>query len=382
MKIATKAIHIGEEPRLNQRGYGDVVTPIHLASTFARRELDRPTGGYEYSRTGNATRDALETRLASLDDARHSVTFASGMAAETTLLLSVCSAGDHVVAFDDLYGGTRRLFDSVLAKFGVEFTYVDARDSENVHQAITDKTKLVWLETPTNPLMRMCDIREIADISREEGVITAVDNTFMSPYFQSPLSLGADVVVYSTTKYLGGHSDVVGGAVVLSDDDLHEKVRFNQNAVGAVPSPFDCFLVLRGIKTLPLRMEKHADNALRIATYLQDNDRVDQVYYPGLPSHPQHELAQKQMRGFGGMLSFELKGDIQAVREFMKKLRVFLLAESLGGVESLIEHPATMTHASIPRETREQVGIKDNLVRVSVGIEDIDDLIEDIERAL
>lgn len=382
MRIATKAIHVGEEPRLKQGGYGDVVTPIHLASTFARKELDKPTAGYEYSRTGNATRDVLEARLASLDDARYSVTFASGMAAETTLLLSVCSAGDHVVAFDDLYGGTRRLFDSVLTKFGLEFTYVDARDSENVRQAITNKTKLVWLETPTNPLMRMCDIREIAGISQEEGAITVVDNTFMSPYFQSPLSLGADVVVYSTTKYLGGHSDVVGGAVVLSDDDLHEKVKFNQNAVGAVPSPFDCFLVLRGIKTLPLRMEKHADNALRIATYLQDSDRVDQVYYPGLPSHPQYDLAQKQMRGFGGMLSFELKGDIQDVKEFLKRLRVFLLAESLGGVESLIEHPATMTHASIPKEVREQVGIKDNLVRVSVGIEDIDDLLEDIERAL
>jgi cystathionine gamma-lyase len=382
MKIATRAVHAGEEPRLDQGGYGDVVVPIHMASTFARKELDKPTAGYEYSRTGNATREALEKRLASLEGARYGVAFASGMAAEASLLLSTCRKNDHVVAFDDLYGGTRRLFDNVLNNFGIEFSYVDARDPLNVENAIRDNTRLIWLESPTNPLMRICDIREISQLAREKDMLTVVDNTFMSPYFQSPLELGADVAVYSTTKYLGGHSDVVGGAVVLSDTDTYEKVKFNQNAVGAVPSPFDCFLVLRGIKTLALRMEKHAENALQIAEYLEASSHVQRVYYPGLASHSQHQLATKQMRGFGGMLSFELNGDMKTVNEFLRKLELFLLAESLGGVESLVEHPASMTHASIPRAVREQTGITDSLLRISAGIEDIDDLIGDLERAL
>ncbi len=382
MKFATRAVHAGEEPRLDQGGYGDVVVPIHLSSTFARKELDRPTAGYEYSRTGNATRESLEKRLASLENARYGLAFASGMAAEATLLLSLCKKDDHVVAFNDLYGGTRRLFDNVLTDRGIEFSYVDARDTLNVKDAIKDNTRLVWLESPTNPLMHMCDIREISKLAHEKDVLTVVDNTFMSPYFQSPLELGADVVVYSTTKYLGGHSDVIGGAVVLSDTDTYEKVKFNQNAVGAVPSPFDCFLVLRGIKTLPLRMEKHAENALRIAEYLEASNRVERVYYPGLSSHSQHKLATKQMRGFGGMLSFKLNGDMNDVKKFLGKLELFLLAESLGGVESLIEHPASMTHASIPRPVRERLGITDSLLRISAGIEDIDDLIQDLKRAL
>ncbi|MFW9850755.1 MAG: trans-sulfuration enzyme family protein, partial [Candidatus Thorarchaeota archaeon] len=325
---------------------------------------------------------ALEKRLASLEDAKYCLTFSSGMAAETTLLLSICEAGDHVIAFDDLYGGTRRLFDSVLKKFGVEFSYVDARDPLNVEKTIRKNTKLIWLETPTNPLMRMCDIREIAKIGHKRDVDTVVDNTFMSPYFQSPLDLDADMVIHSTTKYLGGHSDVVGGAIMLSDADVYEKIRFNQNAVGAIPSPFDCFLVLRGTKTLALRMEKHAENALQIAKLLQDSGKIKRVYYPGLKTHPQHKLATKQMRGFGGMLSFELNGDFNDAKNFLEKLQLFYIAESLGGVESLIEHPASMTHASISQEVREQIGITDSLIRISVGIEDIEDLIEDLENAL
>ncbi len=382
LKIATRAIHVGEEPRLDEKESGDVVVPIHLASTFARKKVDTPTGGYEYSRTGNPTRDALEKRLASLEDAKYCLTFSSGMAAETTLLLSICEAGDHVIAFDDLYGGTRRLFDSVLTKFAVEFSYVDARDPLNVEQAIRKNTKLIWLETPTNPLMRMCDIREIARIGHEKDVNTVVDNTFMSPYFQSPLNLDADMVVHSTTKYLSGHSDVVGGAIMLSNSDVYEKIRFNQNAVGAIPSPFDCFLVLRGTKTLTLRMEKHAENALQIAKLLQDSGKIKRVYYPGLKTHPQHKLATKQMRGFGGMLSFELNGDFNDAKNFLERLQLFYIAESLGGVESLIEHPSSMTHASISQETRNQIGITDSLIRISAGIEDIEDLVEDLENAL
>ncbi len=381
MRFATKAIHVGEEPNLKPGGYGDVVVPIHLASTFARKKLDEPTAGYEYSRTGNVTRDALEKRLAALEGAQYALAFASGMAAEATLLLSILKQGDHVVAFDDLYGGTRRLFDSVLSKFGLRFTYVDARDSTNVERAINESTRLVWLETPTNPMMRLCDINEISNIAREKGLITVVDNTFMSPYFQSPLDLGADIVVHSTTKYLSGHSDVVGGAVVLSDTKTYDKIKFNQNAIGAVPSPFDCYLVLRGIKTLAVRMERHADNALKIAEFLQSHDKVRRVHYPGLDDHPQHDLAMKQMKGFGGMISFELDGDLNYVKDFLSRLKIFIVAESLGGVESLIEHPALMTHASIPRKTRESLGITDSLIRVSVGIEDVDDLIEDLRNA-
>ncbi len=382
MRIGTKVIHVGEEPNLKEGGYGDVVVPIHLSTTYARKKLDVPTAGYEYSRTGNVTRHALEKRLASLENARYALAFASGMAAETTLLLSLLQQGDHVVAFDDLYGGTRRLFNQVLTYFGVSFSYVDARNPQNVKDAMEKNTKLIWLETPTNPMMRLCDIEAIAKIAKEEDVLTVVDNTFMSPIFQSPMNLGADIVVHSTTKYLGGHSDVVGGAVIVSDDDIHERIKFNQNAVGAVPSPFDCYLVLRGSKTLAIRMREHERNALRIATFLEEHPSILNVHYPGLRSHPQYELARKQMTGFGGMLSIELAGDIKNARRFLEELQFFFLAESLGGVESLVEHPATMTHASIPLSEREFLGISDSLVRLSVGIEDVDDLIEDLDRAL
>jgi cystathionine gamma-lyase len=382
LRFATKAIHVGEEPNLREGGYGDVVVPIHLATTFARKEVDKPTGGYEYSRTGNPTRDALEKRLAALENAKFGLAFASGLAAEATLLLSLLKKGDHVVAFNDLYGGTRRLFSDVLSNFGLEFTYVDARKPENMEKAIKRNTRMIWLETPTNPLLRLCDIEAISEIGIRNDVVTVVDNTFMSPYFQNPLDLGADIVLHSTTKYLGGHSDVVGGAVMLSNEEYYGKIKFNQNAVGAVPSPFDCFLVLRGIKTLAVRMERHNYNAQKIAEFLESHPKVEKVYYPGLKSHPQHDLARRQMSGFGGVLSFELKADLAEVKAFLRRFKLFALAESLGGVESLIEHPALMTHASIPKREREKIGITDSLIRVSVGIEDVEDLIADLKQAL
>lgn len=382
MKFETKAIHVGEEPNLKPGGYGDVVTPIHTSVTYARKDPNTPTGGYEYSRTGNPTRHALEKRLAALENADYGLTFASGLAAESTLLLSLLKQGDHVIAFNDLYGGTRRLFDSVFSNFGIGFTYVDATDVTNVENAINSTTRMIWLETPTNPMMNMCDIKAVSSIAKDNGILAVVDNTFMSPYFQSPLDLGADLVLHSTTKYLGGHSDVVGGAIMVSDPDLHESIRFNQNAIGAVPSPFDCFLVLRGCKTLALRMERHNHNAHRIAEFLNDHPRVKHVNYPGLLQHPQHELAKRQMRGFGGMLSFELDSNLKEVQDFLSGLNLFAVAESLGGVESLIEHPASMTHASIPKDVREELGITDSLLRISVGVENVDDLIADFESQL
>lgn len=383
MGFDTQAIHAGEEPDFTGHPSGDVVIPIHLASTFARRDVDEPTGGFEYSRSGNPTRFALEKKLAAIENARYGLAFSSGLAAETTLCLSLLKAGDHVIAFDDLYGGTRRLFTRVfLEKFGIEFSYVDARDPEKVKSAIRKNTKLVWLESPTNPLMRLCDIHTIAGISRDSGALVVVDNTFASPYFQQPIGLGADVVVHSTTKYINGHSDSIGGALVTSDEDLYKNLRFHQNTAGAILSPFDSFLVARGIKTLALRMERHERNALAVARFLSDHNNVAAVYYPGLASHPQHVLARKQMTGFSGMLSFELNGGEKGAKKFLRNLKIFALAESLGGVESLIEHPATMTHASIPKEERMKVGISDNLVRISVGIENENDLIADLDQAL
>ena len=381
MKFATKAIHSGEEPNLKEGGCGDVVVPIHLSSTFARCELDQPTGGYEYSRTGNPTRHALEKRLAALENADYGLAFASGLAAETTLVLSLLKSGDHVVAFEDLYGGTRRLFDRTFANFGLDFSYVDATKTENVGAAIKGNTKLIWLETPTNPLLKLCDIAAISKIAKERDILNVVDNTFASPYLQNPLDLGADIVLHSTTKYLGGHSDVVGGAIMLSDKELYGKLKFNQNAVGAIPSPFDCFLVLRGTKTLALRMERHSHNASEIAKYLAAHPKVEKVTYPGLKSHPQHELARKQMPGFGGVISFYVRQGTD-VKGFLRRLKVIALAESLGGVESLISQPSSMTHAGLSRQEREKIGITDNLLRLSVGIEDAEDLKADLDQAL
>ncbi len=389
MKLATKTIHVGEEPNLKEGGSGDVVIPIHLSSTFARKEVDKPTGSYEYSRTGNPTRYALEKRLAALENAKFSLAFASGLAAETTVVLSCLKSGDHIIAFDDLYGGTPRLFNKIFASnFNLKFTYVDARDPRNVEGAIKDNTKMIWLESPTNPLMKLCDIKAITKIARERNIITVVDNTFMSPYFQKPLDLGADISLYSTTKYHGGHSDVIGGAIITSNDKLYGSLeqsgslRYNQNAAGMVPSPFDCWLVLRGIKTLAVRMERHNYNAQKIAEFLESHPKVKKVNYPGLKSHPQHELANRQMTGFGGMLSFEIDGGLNDAKEFLKNLEIFAVAESLGGVESLIEHPALMTHASKSREEREKIGILDTLIRMSVGIEDAEDLTADLKQAL
>ena len=381
MEFETNAIHVGEEPDL-ERGSGDVVVPIHLSSTFARKRVNAPTQGYEYSRTANPTRDALEKRLAVLENAAFGLAFASGMAAESTLAITLLHAGDHVLAFDDLYGGTRRLFNQILdPHFKVEVAYADARDPRRVKEAIRSSTRLIWLESPTNPLMKICDIAAIAEIAKKANIPVVVDNTFLTPYFQKPLQLGADVVVHSSTKYLNGHSDSVGGAVMLSDENLYRQLKFNQNAMGAILSPFDSFLVLRGIKTLAVRMREHEHNALRLANYLEGHPKVKRVNYPGSGSHPQHALANRQATGHGGMLSFEIEGGLEEAKQFLENLKVFALAESLGGVESLIEHPSLMTHASVPKEIREQVGLTDSLIRVSVGIEHIDDLIADFDQA-
>jgi cystathionine gamma-lyase len=359
-------VHSGEDPDF--AGTGDVAVPIHVSATFARREADKPTRGLEYSRTGNPTRLALDRRLASLENAKFGLAFSSGMAAETTLMLSVLGERDHVVAENDLYGGTFRLFERTLKKFGVTFTYVDMRRASAVKDAIRPRTKVVWLESPTNPLMHIVDIEKVAGIASKAGAITVVDNTFASPYMQNPIDLGATAAVHSTTKYIGGHSDVVGGALMTSDQGLYDEVKFNQNALGGVPSPFDCFLVLRGSKTLHLRMKKHSENAMAVAEFLSGHPKLSAVHYPGLESHPQYGLAKKQMRLPGGMLSAEMKGGFPAVRRFLRELKVFSIAESLGGVESLVEHPASMTHASVPKARREELGIGDGLVRFSVGI--------------
>jgi len=382
MRFETVTVHEGEAPDFREGGSGDVAVPIHLSSTFARKRVATPTGGYEYSRTGNPTRDALERRLAVLEDARYGLAFSSGMAAETTLLLTLIRSGEHIIAFDDLYGGTRRVFERVFREsFGVDVSYVDATSPGSVQSALQENTRLIWLESPTNPLMKLCDIRMISRIAKDNGAVLIVDNTFMSPYFQNPIRLGADVAVHSTTKYLNGHSDSVGGAVMLSDQDVYGKLKFGQNATGAILSPFDSYLVLRGTKTLAVRMRAHEENAVAVAAHLEDHPRVDRVHYPGLQSHPQHALAKEQMSGFGGMLSFELGGGQREAARFMESLELFALAESLGGVESLIELPAVMTHASIAREDRERIGISDSLIRMSVGIEHIDDLLEDMESA-
>ena len=315
----------------------------------------------------------------SLENAKFGLAYSSGMAAETSLLLTVLKSGDHVVAFDDLYGGTKRLFNEVFKKnFKVEVDYVDARDVHNVKKAVKINTKLIWLETPTNPLLKICDIRSISKIAKEKNILVVVDSTFASPFFQKALDLGADIALHSTTKYLNGHSDSLGGAIMLSDEELYNKLKFNQKTTGAILSPFDCFLVLRGIKTLAVRMKQHQENAMKIAGYLEAHPKVEIVNYPGLKSHPQHELAKKQMSGFSGMLSFKIKGD---AKKFLKNLKIFLLAESLGGVESLIEHPASMTHAYVSKAEKEKEGITDSLIRISVGIENAKDLIEDLDNA-
>ncbi|MCA9682602.1 MAG: cystathionine gamma-synthase [Myxococcales bacterium] len=376
-RIETLAIHGGQHA---EPVTGAVMPPVFQTSTYVQRSPGEHTG-FEYSRTQNPTRFALERAVASLEGGSHGLAFASGCAATTTVI-QLLSAGDHVIAGDDIYGGTFRLFDKVMSRRGHRFSYVDPRDLGAVEAAFEPSTKLVWLETPTNPMLKLGDIRAIAAMCKARGALLAVDNTFMTPVFQRPLELGADLVVHSTTKYMGGHSDVVGGAVAMASADLHERLHFLQNSCGAVPGPWDCYLTLRGLKTLPLRMQRHGENAMRVATFLEAHPKVEQVIYPGLASFPQHELAKSQMRGFGGMISFYLASDLDGARRFLEAVKVFTLAESLGGVESLIEHPAIMTHASVPKENREKLGIADGFIRASVGIEHVDDLLADLEQAL
>ena len=377
MKFATKAIHAGQPP---DPSTGAIMTPVYLTSTYVQ---DAPAvhRGYEYSRSGNPTRAALEANLAALEGAKYGLCFASGLAAENTLLHCL-AAGDHVVCARDVYGGTFRLFDKVWKQLGVTATFINAYNLDEIRSAIQPRTKLLWLETPTNPLLTITDLAAAAEIAHKQKVQVVVDNTFASPCLQQPLALGADVVLHSTTKYLGGHSDVVGGAIATSDETLFERLKFMQNAAGGVPGPLDCFLVLRGTKTLAVRMKQHCENALQIATHLAGHRAVERVYYPGLPDNPYHALAARQMSGFGGMVSLELRGDLERNRRFASQTKLFALAESLGGVESMINHPASMTHASIPPAERLKGGLKDTLMRLSVGIEDVGDLIEDLDRAI
>jgi cystathionine gamma-lyase len=375
--FATRCIHAGQRPDPTT---GAIMTPIFQTSTYVQ---DGPGGhkGFEYSRTQNPTRYALQDNLAALEGAAHGLCFASGCAATTAIALCL-DAGDHVIASDDLYGGTFRLFDKVFKRFGLAFSFVDMTDPENVKKAMTSKTKLVWIETPTNPMMKLVDIAAVSAVARAGGAAVVVDNTFATPYLQLPLALGADLVVHSTTKYLGGHSDVVGGAVLTNSDEWQRRLAFVQNSAGGVPAPMDCFLVLRSTKTLHVRMQRHVENAIAIAELLANHPKVEKVYYPGLPSHPQYALAQRQMKAPGAMISFVVKGGLDAARRLLTTTKIFACAESLGGVESLIEHPAIMTHASVPPENRRALGIDDGLIRVSVGIEDIGDLERDLRAAL
>jgi cystathionine gamma-lyase len=377
MKFDTLAIHAGQHPDPTT---GAIMTPVYLTSTYVQ---DGPGGhkGYEYSRTKNPTRVALEDCLAALEGAKYGAAFASGCAA-ADMLMHLLDAGDHIVVSDDVYGGTFRLFDKVFKRQGLNFTFTDLSKIENLEPAITPKTKMVWVETPTNPMLKLVDLAAVADICKKRKLISVCDNTFMTPYFQRPLDLGFDVVTHSTTKYLNGHSDCVGGFVATNDKAIADRVYFTQNAVGGVPGAFDSFLVLRGVKTLHVRMQRHAENAAKVAAFLSEQPKAGKVNWPGLSSHPQHALAKKQMKGFGGMMTFEIKGGLEAARKFLKTVKVFACAESLGGVESLIEHPAIMTHASVPKENREKLGISDGLIRLSVGIEDASDLIDDLKQAL
>lgn len=378
MKFETRAIHAGQHP---DPSTGAVMTPVYLTSTYVQ-EAPGVHQGYEYSRTGNPTRSALEGNLASLEGGTHGLCFASGLAA-TDAVLKMMEPQDHVVAGNDLYGGTHRIFTQVYQPMGIGFDFVNTGDPDQVRDAITDKTRMVWLETPTNPLLRITDIAAVSEICREKGVLLVVDNTFATPYLQQPLALGADIVVHSVTKYLGGHSDVVGGALITSDDALHEKLAFIQNAVGGIPGPLDCFLTLRGTKTLAVRMDRHCENAAKIAAWLEGDSRIGQVFYPGLESHSGFEVASRQMRAPGGMISFELAGASEdEARKMVSRTKVFALAESLGGVESLIEHPTSMTHGAIPVETRRAEGLSDGLIRISVGIESVEDLLQDLDDAI
>jgi cystathionine gamma-lyase len=395
MAFETMVIHAGVEP---DEATGAVMTPIYQTSTYAQASPGQHKG-YEYSRTDNPTRTVLQNQLAALEGAEKCLVFSSGMAS-IDAVLNLLQAGDHVVAGDDLYGGSYRIFTKVAIHRGITFTFVDPNNEQRLREAFTPETKLVWIETPTNPMMNMVDIQKVARVAHEKACLLCVDNTFMSPYNQQPIKLGADIVMHSMTKYINGHSDVVMGALMMNDlkmkppkrmwtdpnfaapKTLYARLKFLQNAIGATPGPFDCFLILRGIKTLAVRMDRHNQNAAKVAAFLEGHPKVASIRYPGLPSHPSHELAARQMRGFGGMMTFFIKGGLEESRRFLETVKLFTLAESLGGVESLIEHPAIMTHASVPPDVRAQIGLTDNLIRISVGLENVDDLIRDLDQAL
>jgi cystathionine gamma-lyase len=377
-KLATRVIHAGQSP---DPSTGAIMTPIYTTSTYVQKSPGDHQG-FEYSRTHNPTRKAWEACIADLEGGRHGFAFASGMAA-TDALMHLLGPGDHVLAMHDLYGGTWRLFERVRRRSsGLEFSFADLSDVDAARAAVNDRTKMIWVESPTNPMLQLVDIAAMAELARETGAILVVDNTFATPMLQQPIALGADIVVHSVTKYLNGHSDMVGGALVVKDDKLAEDIAFIQNSSGGVQGPFDSFLVMRGVKTLALRMTAHCENAGRIAEWLSEHPKVEKVIYPGLNSHPQKALAEKQMTGFGGMVSFDIGGDLDRARRFLENTKLFALAESLGGVESLVNHPAIMTHGSVPKENRDRLGITDTLIRLSVGIEDIDDLIGDLSEAL
>jgi cystathionine beta-lyase len=378
MKFATKAIHAGVHP---DPATGAIMTPIYQTSTYVQDGVGNHKG-YEYSRTQNPTRHALEKNIAAIENGKHGACFGSGLAA-IDCIIKMLNPGDEVISTNDLYGGSYRIFNTIFAKYGIVFHFVDMQNPANVAALVNENTKLIWVETPTNPMMNIIDIEAMAQIAKSAKALLCVDNTFATPYLQNPLDLGADFVMHSVTKYLGGHSDVVMGALVCNDDALANEMYRIQNSSGAVTAPMDSFLVLRGIKTLHLRVQRHCENGIQIANYLQQHPKVAKVYWPGFETHPNHEVAKKQMRGFGGMISFTLKGDrLEDALAFVKNVEIFALAESLGGVESLIGHPATMTHASIPKEVREKSGVVDSLIRLSVGIEDAQDLIEDLDQAL
>ncbi len=378
MKEATKYIHAGVEP---DPGTGAIMTPIYQTSTFVQSAPGQHKG-FEYARSQNPTRFALERAIAEIEHGRHGLVFSSGVAA-TDAVMKLLQPGDEVIAANDMYGGTYRLFTKVFEKFGIRFTFINMQDAAKIEQAISANTKLIWLETPTNPLMNITDIAAVTAIAANKGIKVCVDNTFASPYLQNPMDLGADIVMHSATKYLSGHSDVIQGALVMKDDTLRDDLYFIQKSCGAVPGPMDCFLVLRGIKTLHVRMQRHCENGEKLAHFLRDHKKVAKVYWPGFEDHPNHEVAKKQMKGFGSMLSFELKDDSdENTRRVLSSTKIFALAESLGGVESLINHPASMTHASIPREERLKHGLRDGLIRLSIGIEDVDDLMEDLNQAI
>ncbi|MEO8231218.1 MAG: PLP-dependent aspartate aminotransferase family protein [Ignavibacteriota bacterium] len=376
MGFSTDSIHAGQIPDPTT---GAVITPIYQTSTYAQYELGKSTG-FEYARTHNFTRQALEKNIATLEKGNYGIAFSSGLAA-THALMSLVKAGDHIVISNNVYGGTYRLYELNMKNYGLDFSWVDSSDLKNVENAIRPNTKIIYVETPTNPLLNLTDLKGISEIAKKNNLISVCDNTFMSPYFQNPLTLGIDIVLHSTTKYLNGHSDIIGGILITSDEKIHERIRYIQNAAGGVPSPFDCWLVLRSTKTLAVRMKQHEENANAFAKFLEESGYAKKVIYPGLKNHPQHELAKKQMRGFGGMVSADF-GTIENAKKVLNNVKIFTLAESLGGVESLISHPASMTHASVPIEDRDKMGLTESLVRFSVGIEDIEDLIADVEEAI